>query len=52
VVEALADRLRVLLRTPLVCILQRQGPDFSLTAVATDSPHTAGAVRAGMTVKV
>jgi two-component system NtrC family sensor kinase len=46
VVEAVADRLRVLLRTQLVCILLRQGGAFGLHAVAADSPHMAASVRA------
>jgi len=37
VMEGVADRLRVLLRTPLVCILLRQGNGFTLRAVAADS---------------
>ncbi|HMH01379.1 MAG TPA: GAF domain-containing protein, partial [Terriglobales bacterium] len=46
VVEAVADRLRVLLRTRLVCILLREGTVFSLRAVSAESPQLAGAVRA------
>lgn len=46
VVEAVADRLRVLLRTRLVCILLREGASFSLSAVAAESPHLAASVRA------
>ena len=45
VVEAVADRLRVLLRTRLVCILLREGPGFSLRAVAAESPQLAASVR-------
>ena len=46
VVEAVADRLRVLLRTRLVCILLREGTAFSLRAVAAESPQLAASVRA------
>jgi two-component system NtrC family sensor kinase len=46
VMEAVADRLRVLLRTRLVCILLRQGATFSLCAVAAESPQLAASVRA------
>jgi two-component system NtrC family sensor kinase len=46
VVEALADRLRVLLRTRLVCLLLREGAGFSLRAVAAESPQLAASVRA------
>src|SRR5205823_3430561 len=46
VVEAVADRLRVLLRTRLVCILLREGTAFSLRAVSAESSQLAGAVRA------
>ena len=46
VVEALADRLRTLLRTRLVCILLRQGAAFGLRAVAAESPQLAASVRA------
>ncbi len=46
VVEAVADRLRVLLRTRLVCILLREGAAFSLRAVAAESPQLAASVRA------
>ena len=45
-VEGLADRLRLLLRTRLVCILQRQEGSFTLQAVAAESPQLAAAVRA------
>ena len=47
VVEALADRLRVLLRTRLVCILLRAGAGFELSAVATESQQLVGQARAG-----
>jgi len=46
VVEAVADRLRVLLRTRLVCILLREATGFSLRAVAAESPQFAASVRA------
>jgi len=46
VVDALADRTRVLLRTPLVCILSRHGSAFSLQSVSADSPQLAASVRA------
>jgi PAS domain S-box-containing protein len=39
VMEAVADRLRVLLRTPLVCILLREETGFNLRAVAAESPQ-------------
>jgi two-component system NtrC family sensor kinase len=45
-VEAVADRLRALLRTPLVCILVRAERTFDLWAVATENPATAVSVRA------
>jgi two-component system NtrC family sensor kinase len=44
--EGLADRLRLLLRTRLICVLQRQGGSFSLQAVAAESPHLAASIRA------
>jgi len=46
VVEAVADRLRVLLRTRLVCMLLREGSAFSLRAVAAEPPELAASVRA------
>ena len=46
VVEAVADRLRVLLRTRLVCMLLRQGSSFGLRAVAAETPQLASSVRA------
>jgi PAS domain S-box-containing protein len=46
VVEAVAERLRVLLRTRLVCLLLREGTAFSLRAVAAESPELAASVRA------
>jgi len=46
VAQAVADRLRVLLRTPLVCILLRQGKTVGLHAVAAESPQLATSARA------
>ena len=46
VVEAVADRLRVLLRTRLVCMMVREGAGFSLSAVAAESSQLAASVRA------
>ncbi|HKD03598.1 MAG TPA: PAS domain S-box protein [Terriglobales bacterium] len=46
VVEAVADRLRVLLRTRLVCILLRHGEAFELSAVSAETPQLASAVKA------
>jgi PAS domain S-box-containing protein len=45
-VEAVADRLRALLRTPLVCILLREGSEFELAAVSTEMPGLGVSVRA------
>ncbi len=46
VAQAVADRLRVLLRTRLVCILLRQGKSVGLHAVAAESPQLATSARA------
>ena len=46
VAKAVADRLRVLLRTRLVCILLRQGTTVGLHAVAAESPQLATSARA------
>jgi len=46
VVEGLADRIRVLLRTKLVCVLMRQEGPFELKAVSADGPQLASAARA------
>ena len=46
VIEALADRLRLLLRTPLVCVLLRGEGPFELKAVSAESPQLATSVRA------
>ncbi|HEX4426366.1 MAG TPA: PAS domain S-box protein [Terriglobales bacterium] len=45
VVEAVADRLRLLLRTPLVCVLLRKGATFELNGVAAESPEFELSVR-------
>jgi PAS domain S-box-containing protein len=46
VVEAVADRLRALLRTRLVCMMLKEGAGFSLRAVAAESSQLAASVRA------
>ncbi|HET7440935.1 MAG TPA: PAS domain S-box protein [Terriglobales bacterium] len=46
VIEALADRLRILLRTRLVCVLLRQEGPFELRAVAAETPALATSIRA------
>jgi len=46
VIEAVADRVRLLLRTKLVCVLvKREGP-FELKAVSAESPQLATSARA------
>lgn len=45
-VGAVADRLRALLRTSLVCVLAREGGNYELWAVATEDPALAVSVRA------
>jgi two-component system NtrC family sensor kinase len=45
--DTVADRLRVLLRSPLVCMLLREGSGFSLSAVAAASLQEAARARAG-----
>ena len=45
-VGAVADHLRALLRTPLVCILVREAAGFDLWAVATENPALSLSVRA------
>ena len=45
VIEALADRIRLLLRTRLVCVLLRREGPFELRAVAAESSQVAGSVR-------
>jgi PAS domain S-box-containing protein len=47
VVEALADRLRVLLRTRLVSVLLRRDGPFELRAVSAETPQLARTFRAG-----
>jgi len=46
VAQAVADRLRVLLRTKLVCVLLRQGTTVGLHAVAAETPQLATSARA------
>jgi PAS domain S-box-containing protein len=46
VIEALADRLRLLLRTRLVCVLLRRDGPFELRAVSAETPQLANSVRA------
>jgi len=46
VIEALADRLRLLLRTKLVCVLLRREGPFELKAVSADTPQLATSARA------
>lgn len=46
VIEALADRLRLLLRTRLVCILLRRDGLFELKVVSAETPQLATSVRA------
>ena len=46
VIEALADRLRLLLRTQLVCVLLRREGPFELKAVSADTPQLATSARA------
>jgi PAS domain S-box-containing protein len=46
VVEALADRIRVLLRARLVCVFVRQEGPFELRAVAADTPQLGNSARA------
>ncbi|HYM77782.1 MAG TPA: PAS domain S-box protein [Candidatus Dormibacteraeota bacterium] len=46
VIEALADRLRLLLRTRLVCVLLRREGPFELKAVSAETPQLATSVRA------
>jgi PAS domain S-box-containing protein len=45
VIEALADRLRLLLRARLVCVLLRREGPFELRAVAAETPQLANAAR-------
>jgi PAS domain S-box-containing protein len=46
VIEALADRLRILLRTRLVCVLLRREGPFELRAVSAETPQLANSARA------
>ncbi|HEY6369331.1 MAG TPA: PAS domain S-box protein [Candidatus Sulfotelmatobacter sp.] len=46
VIEALADRLRLLLRTRLVCVLLRREGPFELKAVSAETPQLAISARA------
>ena len=46
IIEALADRLRMLLRTRLVCVLVRHDGPFELKAVSADTPQLATSARA------
>ena len=47
VIEALADRLRLLLRTRLVSVLLRRDGPFELRAVSAETPQLANSFRAG-----
>jgi PAS domain S-box-containing protein len=47
VIEALADRLRLLLRTRLVSVLLRREGPFELRAVSAETPQLANSFRAG-----
>jgi two-component system NtrC family sensor kinase len=46
VIEALADRLRLLLRAQLVCVLLGRDGPFELRAVSAETPQLANSVRA------
>jgi PAS domain S-box-containing protein len=46
VIEALADRVRLLLRSRLVCVLLRNDGPFELRAVSAETPQLANSVRA------
>jgi two-component system NtrC family sensor kinase len=46
VIEALADRLRLLLRARLVCVLLRRAGPFELQAVSAETPQQANSARA------
>jgi PAS domain S-box-containing protein len=46
VIEALADRLRLLLRTQLVCVLLKNDGPFELRAVSAETPQIANLARA------
>ncbi len=47
VIESLADRLRLLLRTRLVSVLLRRDGPFELRAVSAETPQLANSFRAG-----
>ncbi len=47
VIEALADRLRLLLRTRMVSVLLRREGPFELRAVSAETPQMANSFRAG-----
>jgi PAS domain S-box-containing protein len=46
VIEALADRLRLLLRAQLVCVLLGRDGPFELRAVSAETPQLANSIRA------
>jgi len=46
VIEALADRVRLLLRSRLVCVLLRREGPFELQAVSAETPQLANSARA------
>jgi PAS domain S-box-containing protein len=46
VIEAVADRVRLLLRTKLVCVLVRREGPFELKAVSAETPQLATSARA------
>ncbi len=46
IIEALADRIRLLLRVRLVCVLLRRDGPFELRAVSAETPQLANSVRA------
>src|SRR3984957_17838480 len=46
VIEAVADRLRLLLRTQLVCVLLKRDGPFELRAVSAETPQLANLARA------
>jgi len=45
IIEALADRIRLLLRVRLVCVLLRREGPFELRAVSAETPQLANSVR-------
>jgi PAS domain S-box-containing protein len=44
--ESVAEHVRALLRTPLVCVLGREASGFELWSVATEDPTLSAAIRA------